>query len=262
MSDQQFDEETLMAYADGELDAVQAAAVEAAMARDPAIARTVRLFGDTAVAARGAVQAETPPVPAALQAAVEQAIARAGAGSPPAAARAPIAPAVVTATFRPAANSSSYAIAASAAIIAVAVGAYFAGAQRGDVPPGAGLAVVAPGAERARFDAALSETPAGNARPLQTGGSVAVTATFRDGSGQLCREFRVERTGADTVAGVACRTAGTWSVAFAVAQPGGDTFSPASGNTLLDAFLAERGASPPLGAADEAAALRDPDSPR
>jgi hypothetical protein len=61
---------------------------------------------------------------------------------------------------------------------------------------------------------------------------------------------------------VACRTAGTWSVAFAATQPGGDTFSPASGHSLLEAFLAERGATPPLGLTEEAAALRSTDSPR
>jgi anti-sigma factor RsiW len=263
MSDERFDEETLMAYADGELGPAQAAAVEAAMARDPAIARTVRLFRDTAVAAQSAVKAETPPVPDALRAAVEAAIARAGAGAPPSPADLPVAAPVVIAPFRPAANNPSYAIAASAAIIAIAVGAYFAGAHRGELPPGPGLAVVSPGAESVVFQEALSRTPAGNTRPLQADSSVALNATFRDGGGRLCREFRVERAGADAVAGVACRTAGAWSVAFAVVQPGsGDSFTPAAGNALLEAFLVERGASPPLGAEEEADALRGADSPR
>lgn len=263
MSDERFDDETLMAYADGELDPERVAAVEAAMARDPEVARTVRLFRGTAVAARNAVEAETPPVPAALRAAVEQSIARAGAAPPPAIGGGLVPPPLATVPPRPAANNSSYAIAASAAIIAVAVGAYFAGAHRSELPVSQGLAVVAPGAERVVFEGALSEAPAGSARTLQAGSSVALTATFVDGSGQLCREFRVEREGADAVAGVACRAGGKWSVAFAVTTPdGGDTFSPAAGNTPLDAFLTMRGANPPLGAAEEAAALRGTDPHR
>lgn len=262
MSEERFDDETLMAYADGELDPARAASVEAAMARDPAIARTVSLFRGTAAAARMAVEAETPPVPDALRARVEEAIARAGTAPSAPSVGTPVTPTVHATPMRTAANSPLYAIAASVAIVAVAVGAYFAGARQGDPSIAPGLAVVAPGAERAAFEDALAAAPAGSARTLQPGSSVSLTATFRDGSGHLCREFRVERTGADAVAGVACRAGGTWSVAFAAMQPGDDAFTPAAGSSLLDAFLSERGASPPLDAADEAAALRSADPPR
>jgi anti-sigma factor RsiW len=266
MSEERFDEETLMAYADGELDPGRAAAVEAAMASDPSIARTVRLFRGTAVAARSAVEAETPPVPAALRASIEQAIARA---ANPAASPEEGNPAIVpvaqplSVPVRAAANRPWYALAASAAFVAVAVAGYLAGAQRdGPALPG-GVAVVAPGDERRAFDTALNESPSGAEKPIGPGATLAVTASFRDNNGNLCREFRLERNLAGAVAGVACRSGGAWSIAFAATEPGGSgEFRPASGHALLDAFLTERGATAPLTEAEESAALRSPDPSR
>lgn len=266
MNEERFDEETLMAYADGELAPDRAAAVEAAMAADPSIARTVRLFRSTAAAARGAVDAETPPVPAALLASIEQAIARA---AETAASPAEAAPAIVpvaeptTAPPRAAANRPWYALAASAAFVAVAVAAYLAGAQRDGSLPLAGVAVVAPGYERRAFDTALNEAPSGAGTPIGAAATLGITATFRDGNGNLCREFRLERNQAGAVAGVACRSGGAWLIAFAATEPGGNgDFRPASGHALLDAFLTERGASAPLTEAEESAALRSPDPSR
>lgn len=264
MSEGRFDAETLMAYADGELDPERAAEVEAAMADDPAIARSVRLFRETAVAARDAVDADTPPVPAALRASIEQAIARASGGTGDAAVASPAITPVARPTATPgrtAANRPWYVLAASVAVAAVALAAYLAGARRDDGLPPGGLAVVAPGAEQRAFQTALNEAASGTETRLGPATSVALTVSFRDRDGHLCREFRLEREAEVAwVSGVACRSAGSWSVAFAAtrSRDAGD-FRPASGHALLDAFLGERGASEPLSDTEEAAALRSPD---
>lgn len=254
MSKETFDEETLMAYADGELDAERAKAVEAAMAQDESIARTVRLFRGTAAAARAAVADSTPPVPAALRAAVERAIADAEPRNTES--RDTITPAVATQSrSRPAANSPLYVLAATVAFVAVGIGAFIAGSRSGGDLPSGGLAVVAAGDERKAFDQALQSAPSGSARPLADGARVSVVATFRDRAGLVCREFQVERP--DTaIAGVACRTGDRWSVGFATAQAAASGgFQPAGASATLDAFLTEHGASAPMSAEEEAAVL-------
>ena len=62
-------DELLMAYADGEASPAEAAAVEAALRAEPAVAERLALFEGTRLAARGAFGA--PPVPDALREAVE-----------------------------------------------------------------------------------------------------------------------------------------------------------------------------------------------
>jgi anti-sigma factor RsiW len=253
MSNETFDEETLMAYADGELDAERAQAVEAAMAQDESIARTVRLFRGTAAAARAAVSESTPPVPAALRAAVERAITDAAPRFPET--RDTIPPAVATQSrSRPAANSPLYALAATLAFVAVGVGAFVAGSRSGGDAQFGGVAVVATGPELKAFEQALQGAPSGAAQPLAADARVAIAGTFRDRDGRVCREFQVERP-ETAVTGVACRAGDRWAIGFATAQAVSGGFQPAGANAALDAFLTEHGASAPMSAEEEAAAL-------
>ncbi|MEN9063453.1 anti-sigma factor family protein [Ponticoccus litoralis] len=64
MAEPKLTDEILMAYADGELDASTARAVEAAIETDPEVAERVALFGDTARVLKQAAQARPePPCP-------------------------------------------------------------------------------------------------------------------------------------------------------------------------------------------------------
>ncbi|MGC9419611.1 MAG: zf-HC2 domain-containing protein, partial [Rhodovulum sp.] len=78
MTADEFTDETLMAFADGELDPDQAARVEAAIAADSDLARRAALFADTGdVLARAAAARPEAPVPDALMARVHETLAAA-----------------------------------------------------------------------------------------------------------------------------------------------------------------------------------------
>jgi len=77
MTGHDFSDETLMAYADGALDAETARRVAEAAARDAAVARRIALFRDTgALLAQARAARAAPPVPGALMARARAALAR------------------------------------------------------------------------------------------------------------------------------------------------------------------------------------------
>lgn len=283
MSQVQFDDETLMAYADGELDAAQALSVEAALRDDQELAARVAGFRRSAVLARQAYEADLhEPVPAGLQASVLAAIARHGEAPQSVAVGAGAAEdsavprqGATTAAMLPptpstdrrrralrAANQPVFALAASVAAFAFGALGYLLGAQqRGDdgTVLVAGVQVTATPAERAALNAALNKLPSGQQRALGAAGpgaSVELVASFRDRSGHLCREFTLQRGTTENLLGLACRSESEWRVAFAAATPlGGNGFAPAGSAAALDAYLASIEAGTTLNAEDEAAAL-------
>ena len=86
-------------------------------------------------------------------------------------------------------------------------------------------------------------------------------ASFRNGDGQLCREFEFDRPGRQTIVSVACHPgssdAGSWSTQLAVLAPPseGSGYAPASSLETLDAYLGAIHAGPPMSDDDEAVAL-------
>ncbi|WP_157961688.1 anti-sigma factor [Acuticoccus kandeliae] len=253
-------DEELMAYADGECSPAAAAVIEAALETDPEVADRLAIFMGTRDLSAEAFP--LAPVPASLQASVEALIARhteaAAPATPAPAPPAADAPADNVVAFRPRAatkpTQSTWFMAMAASVLGVAfgLGAFFAmgefAGDRGGGAPGAGVQQLAslPLGE-------LFALPSGEARPVD-GGTARMVAAFRDGSGNLCREFEVTR--GDRVQGVACRQDGAWSVNFAVATaaPTGG-YVPASGAEALDAYLTQIEAAPPLSAEEERAAL-------
>lgn len=249
-------DELLMAYVDGETSPAEAAVVEAAVAADPAVAERLALFAETRALAAEAFPLQ--PVPDALRASVAAMIAAATptAANDSAAQRAPDGENVVA--FRPrgsgrrVARPALMALAATVAGVAIAVGAFVAGSEFGGA--GAGTAGGVAQLAALPLEAGLA-LPSGAALELDGDRVLRATATFRSGTGELCREFEVEGTA--TVVGVACLREGDWSVDFAVATAPADPagYVPASGLGALDAYLDTIAAEPPLGAREEAEAL-------
>lgn len=244
-----YDDITLMAHADGELDPAAMREIDAAAARDPALAARIAAFRDSRLAVHAAL-ARPEPVPAALESRVAALIA---------AARATEAGATNVTALAPRRRSLAAlplwqgAIAASLLVaVGLAAGVMLPRGGAG----GLEVAVLAdPG-----LGAALASVPAGERQVLPSGGTLAPIATFLTEAGELCREFEYDARSGATVVSVACRDGSDWDVRLAIAaaaETGG--YAPASSLETLDAWLDSTGAGAPMSAADEAAALRAAD---
>lgn len=241
MTETRYDDETLMAFTDGELDPATVAEVARAAAADPAVASRIAVFARSR-AALAAEAVHPEPVPADLEARVRAMAV--GAGARPAAARgAPL--------WQPA-------LAAGLALaVGLGAGLILGSGRQAGAP--AGLEIALGSALPAPLAEALGRVPSGMATRLPEGGQFAPVASFMGGDGALCREFSLEAA-AKTVVAVACRDGngdgGVWRARIAVAAaPAGASFQPAGGLEALDAYLATEGAGPPLSPEAEAAAL-------
>lgn len=256
MMPNQFDDETLMAFADGELDRDAAQRVEDAIGADPNLAARVAVFAETRRQAKAAL---TPmlaePIPHALSSAVERMIAEARADNP-----APASNVVAFSRPKPAARleRSPWVMALAASFVAAVIagaGGYLLRA------PGAGqdghLDVA--GLGNPALARALEQVNSGQEISIdETDQRFRVIASFRDDTGTLCREFEVDTADISTVVSVACRAGDAWAVNFAVVAPA-DTggYAPASSTEALDAYLSAIGAGAPLSSEDETAALAE-----
>ncbi len=231
---QPFDDEELMAFADGVLDEPRFSEVAVAIEADAALAERLELIvtgGKAAKAVFGSLADQ--PVPAGLTAGVKAAVAAHEGKVVPFPRRASM--------FVP--------IAAAAAIAAIAVGpvAYLVGGAR-EAPLVAIGAPLAPA-----ITSQLASLPSGAEARLGDA-VIRPIATFTDAQSTLCREFELD--GALTTVAVACRTGAEWRVAIAIdAPPANDGYAPASSLAALDAFLGSIDAGPPLPPAAEAEAL-------
>lgn len=252
MTTNEFSDETLMAFADGELDAAAAARVEAAINDDPSLAERVALFIQTRKQVSATLKPLSgEPVPPALEASVRRLIEEARARETASAAENVVA-------FRPRTQRpgfvTRYALPLAASLAAIAAGAigYMAGTGGNPSSP-AGLQVA--GLDRPALTRAL-ETVASGEEIDMDGERFRAIATFRDDAGTLCREFEVDLSDRNTVVSVACRPENGWNVNFAVVAPGVDSgYAPASSTESLDAYLVAIGAGAPIGDDEERAAL-------
>lgn len=247
-------DETLMALADGELDAAEAARLRARFAAEPNLAARFALFAETRALASAAfrdVVDERPP--AALVEAIRKADRTGGTVI--------ALPTGRIAGRRPGRSVPLWSL-PIAASLALAVG-LAAGALIGVGPAGPGLDLAAGPVGHPTLAAALDGTPSGVAVPWSSGetsGEFRLIATHRTAAGTICREADLivaAPTRAETLV-VACRRDGRWQAEMALAVPrlpdGG--FAPASGpQEAIDRHLAELGSAGALSADEERAAL-------
>lgn len=234
----QIDDETLMAFADGELDPDQSAKVQAAIDADPALQVRLRAFTETRAALKSAIAPQSSLQDTDLIARI-----RAASVAPP---RASAQPEPAPRLPKPANfNLRPFATAIAAAMALAVVGGIW---WQSGGPDQGGMA--------AAQVAALNELPSGEARETD-GGTMTVIASYRAGDGALCREYETADGHATRVA-VACREGEDWAERFAVDLTADGGYQPASGDIPgLDDFLTSTGAGQPMTADEEAAALAE-----
>ena len=246
------DDETLMAYADGELDAPTRDAVQRAIADDPQLAERVRRHQ----ALRGRVSAAFEPV---LREPVPPSLidALGDAGTTPGDSK------VVDLAAQRAAKTAErprqgprrwswpeWGAMAACLMVGVVAGPFALSAlDAGPFETSAGQLVARGGLERA-----LSKQPAGAA---VKDGKVAIQLSFVSAGGEYCRSFALHEENA--LAGLACRTAGQWRVQVlvrddSVAAAGYRQAGSASPAAVLRA-IDERMRGQPLDAQAEQAAI-------
>lgn len=227
-------DETLMAYADGELDAAARAAVESAMREDPQIEMRVAAHRTLRRKVQAAYSAE-------LAEAVPERLLRAAAGTP--------GNKVVNLQPRRPQWRTAWTIAASL-LAGVGLGFFMWGQTQSPLARNAAGALVA----RGPLAKALSNQLAAE---QSRGSAVQIGLSFRAKSGDYCRTFALP--GAVSPSGLACRQAAEWQVQALTQEPGaaGDSGYRTAGSAIPAEILKlveGRIAGEPLDQAAETAA--------
>jgi hypothetical protein len=238
-----YTDETLMAFADGELAPDLAAEIAAAAARDAAVAARIAVFTKTRAAVAAAMG-----LPAAKDIDPMIALIR----DLDRKAQVPeVAETSNVMQFRPARQVPFWQL-PIAASVALAVGLSAAFLLRGPAATDIANLTLTPDDEVSRV---LATVASGNRENIGQG-SVQIIGSFTTDDGTLCREFELDDTSGRTVVSVACRDDEAWRLQLAIlAASDASGYAPASSLESLDAWLNATGASAPMSAEDEAAAL-------
>lgn len=255
MSDDFVSDETLMAYADGELDSHSAELLVQRLDGDAELRRRLDMFQSTRNAVRdafGGVLDE--PVPDRLPAAIA---ARAASAEEQ--------PRTVTPFRRPAPKPEAgrwhgargWRVAMAASLVGLLCGGIGYGlgslsqpVEMAESGEPAGLALPAD---------ILDGLASGERREIASGFAVEPVATFRDRNDRLCREVEMTPSGAAAMITIHCRTDDRWTVRFAMETGGGEGYQPASSLAALDGYLDAIGAGAPMSPEEEMSALGDAD---
>ncbi len=239
MNKDDFDDETLMAFADGELDEARSLALEEALATDEALAERLAVFLDSRRLVGDALKPLIDePVPEALLASVRKMAEDAQAPRDNIVSFRPKPQQAAQPTMRP------WLMPVAASLVAVVTGVI--GFTLGRMGPSA----TDTGAEIA---AALDREASGRDVTL-SGAVLHVVASFRDERGELCREYELKQQASSTLT-VACRQDGAWATRLALTTPQAEGYVPASSQETIDAYLTSIQAGAPLSAEEERKAL-------
>lgn len=257
MSQQPFDDATLMAYADGELDQETVIRLEAALANDADLRQRVAMFRKTRQLAKDAVRAAyDAPVPEALQQKVESLVKQdAEHSSEPARDNVvPFAAAGKPSTAAPPRSRFALPMAASIALVVGLLGGLAINRLAVDSGAPVEIAIL----QQEGLADALGRVASGATAQLGGGDDrFRAIASFKDDGGAFCREFEVDQQDRTTLVAVACRQERKWNVQFAVvAGSSAEGYAPASSLEALDAYLSSIGASETLSADEEQQELR------
>ncbi len=266
MSDMEFTDEILMAFADGELDEETTRLVEAALETDDELMSRVAMFMETRAASSEALKPLLDePVPEHLADKVRAMAAEAATRrdddrmAATAAADDRANADNVVAFRRPEAHAQPQrrpsqrmmALAASLLIVVGGVGGYFLG---GAGQTGIGSPEVA-GLVDPAVAGILDQRASGE--ELAVGDAqLRLVSTFETGGEQLCREYELKRPNLPDFVSVACRSDSGWRTQLAIVTPeAGEGFAPASSLETVDAYLTSIGAGGALDAEAEKKAL-------
>lgn len=255
MTEPHFDDEDLMAFADGEADPPLRAAIERAIASDSDLAARVQKFSSSRAQAKSALRPLLDePVPddllARITAMVDEQTENANVSTQNVVQLRPR-------TTRLQAFTSSKVVlplAASIMLIAGGVAGFFLG--QSNIAGTSGVQMVS--LDRQEVAQALNTVLSGKQIPIgEEGDRFRAISTFIDAEKTLCREFEVDQVDQASIVAVACRADNTWEVQFTVvAGQNNDGYAPASSLQAMDAYLLAIGADTPLSAEAEAAAIK------
>lgn len=239
-----FDDETLMAFADGELDAAISQRLETALQTDEVLAERLAVFLDTRMAVGSAMKPLiNEPVPDALTESVRRMV-EARETKP---AETPQNNVVALQRVDKPADRSrkQWLMPIAASILAVITGAggYMAGRTGGQ-----------PATPSSAVFAALDSQQSGSDISLGQNEMLHIVSSFVDGRGDLCREYEMKRQQETTVT-ISCRSNGAWVTRLAISSPEVEGYVPASAQETIDAYLTSIEAGEPLGLAAEKTAL-------
>lgn len=250
-----FSDETLMAYADGELDEATSAKLESALKKDKALVEQLAIFTKTRDMLSNLADASPPkPISDDMMARIRETMDEARAEQQDDANDNVVA--FRTHRAAPSLHRKSLAIAASLALT-LGLGAGYFAAKLGNTPETSTPIRIAL-FENSKIPKALSVVPAGE-QTATPAGQIKLIASFRNNLDEFCREFELNTSKSSKIISVACHDGQQWDMRFAIASAVHDETSYVTASSLetLNAYLKMVGAGDVLSPVDEMRALKE-----